>query len=92
MCSFSVAYVPRMLVVAEEPEVRNFIDDVLSSDGYLVTAVATGSRALDLLGETEYQTVLVDLGLVGWEGFQPDSPNSLPESRCQDGRASAVRS
>ena len=50
MDSFSVAYIPK-----DKPEVRTFIDNVLSSDGYFVTSVATGRRALELVCEMEYE-------------------------------------
>ena len=50
-----------VLVVDDEPEMRELLRDELSELGYRVTAAANGRDALKKLGEDEYAVVLTDL-------------------------------
>src|SRR6266571_430403 len=60
--------VPRVLVVDEEP-VMLTIRGILELDGYAVTAIGSGERALELLGTQPFDVLLTDLRLDGMEGI-----------------------
>ncbi|MBI4521764.1 MAG: sigma-54-dependent Fis family transcriptional regulator [Gemmatimonadetes bacterium] len=55
----------RVLVVGDEPIVRDLLKDVLTEQGYQVDAVETGESALQALDAHLYDVVLVDLNLPG---------------------------
>ena len=60
----------RVLVVEDEPEVRDFLLLVLRESAWAPDAVATGERALDALGAGVYDLVILDLGLPDIDGFE----------------------
>ncbi len=59
-----------VLVVDDEPEMRELLRDELSELGYRVTAAANGRDALKKLGEDEYAVVLTDLRMQGMQGLE----------------------
>jgi len=58
-----------VLVVEDEPQMRALLTDNLEFEGYHVTAVESGERALEELGRRPVSLVLVDLMLPGMSGF-----------------------
>jgi putative nucleotidyltransferase with HDIG domain len=55
------ADVPRILVVDDEPVIREVLSDLLTSQGYVVRAVENGALALEELMQNPYNLVLTDL-------------------------------
>src|ERR1035438_6156851 len=60
----------RVLVVDDEPEIRNVLSGVLEDDGYLVSGAATGEAALEALPGGEFDLVLLDIWLPGMDGME----------------------
>jgi len=59
----------RILVVEDEPSIREQLSAALASAGYAVDGAGDGARA-DLLAQTEgYDAVVLDLGLPGLDGL-----------------------
>ena len=59
----------RILVVDDDPGVRNALDRALRLDGYEVTSVADGHAALESLALTPPDAMVLDLGLPGMDGL-----------------------
>lgn len=53
------------LVVDDEEGVRFFLEETLRRTGYIVTTAASGEEALDLLRQTPFQLIFLDLKLGG---------------------------
>ncbi len=62
-------YAPRILIVDDELSVRAFFDQILSEDGYYVTAVGTARHALQMMDDRAFEAVLVDLSLPDRDGL-----------------------
>ena len=60
----------RVLVVDDEPEIRNVLSGVLEDEGYVVASSATGEAALEALPGGEYDLVLLDIWLPGMDGME----------------------
>ena len=60
----------RILVVEDEPEVRDFLLRVLREATWAADAAPDGQRALDALAVNEYDLVILDLGLPDFDGFE----------------------
>ena len=60
----------RILVVDDEPEVSDFLARVLREASWAPDVVATGEAALLALGSTEYDLVVLDIGLPGIDGLE----------------------
>lgn len=59
-----------VLVVDDEPEIRQVLVEGLHEAGYKVTSVGSGREAIDRLGLVHYDVVLTDLGMpevTGWD-------------------------
>lgn len=74
---------PRVLVVDDDPEMRNLLLDVLSKEGYEVTLAADGADALLRLTKQEFAAVILDKNMPGLSGLDllpglrticPDTP------------------
>ena len=59
-----------ILVVDDEPRIREILAAYLRRDGYEPLLAATGEDALDLLGRREPALVLLDLGLPDLDGLE----------------------
>ena len=60
----------RVLVVEDEPDIRELVQMTLSAAGYEVVAVADGAAALEAARELAPDLVVLDLGLPGMEGSE----------------------
>jgi DNA-binding response OmpR family regulator len=63
----------RILLVDDDPTVRDSLNDVLVSEGYVVVPAENGQQALDLANQSPVDLVLLDLNMPvknGWETFE----------------------
>ncbi len=60
----------RVLVVDDEPGIRQSLCGVLEDEGYLAEATASGEEALERLGRQLYELVLLDVWLPGMDGLE----------------------
>jgi heavy metal response regulator len=60
----------RLLVVEDEKRIADFLGRGLESAGYAVDVANTGSGAVDHVHSTEYDLVILDLGLPDMDGLQ----------------------
>jgi two-component system, OmpR family, copper resistance phosphate regulon response regulator CusR len=59
----------RILVVEDEKRIADFLSRGLESGGYTVDVAGDGARALELVHATEYDLVILDLGLPDMDGM-----------------------
>jgi DNA-binding response OmpR family regulator len=63
----------RILLVDDDPTVRDSLNDVLVAEGYVVIPAENGQQALDLAKELPVNLVLLDLNMPiknGWDTFE----------------------
>jgi DNA-binding response OmpR family regulator len=63
----------RILLVDDDPTVRDSLNDVLVAEGYAVTPAENGQQALDLAKKLPVDLVLLDLNMPiknGWDTFE----------------------
>jgi heavy metal response regulator len=60
----------RILVVEDEKRIADFLSRGLESGGYAVDVAGTGNSALNLAHATEYDLIILDLGLPDMDGLQ----------------------
>ena len=60
---------PRILVVEDEPSIRDAVQYAIESDGCEVTCTGTGGDALARLAAGEFDLVVLDVGLPDINGF-----------------------
>ena len=74
----------RVLVVDDEPGIRESLSDILDDEGYEAEAVASGEECLELLDEKTFHVVLLDIwlptidGIETLERIQQIDPNRRP--------------
>ena len=61
---------PRILVVDDEPGIRQSLCGVLSDEGYDSVAVPSGEECLDALAASIYEVILLDIWLPGIDGLE----------------------
>ncbi|MDR3377201.1 MAG: response regulator [Verrucomicrobiae bacterium] len=64
---------PRILLVDDDPAIRQILVRILSEENYLVSSAANGVEALALGGSAPFDLVLLDLNMPvkgGWETFE----------------------
>ena len=59
----------RILIVDDEPEIRNFLRLYLENEGYKVLEAGNGSDALSMLKREEISLCLLDIMMPGIDGF-----------------------
>ena len=59
---------PRILVVDDEPEIRDFIVRALVADGYVVDAAGDGAEGLRHAAERDYGLIILDLVMPDTDG------------------------
>ncbi len=63
----------RILLVDDDPTVRDSLSDVLHAEGYRVLTAENGQRALELAGQSSVDIALLDLNMPvmgGWDTFE----------------------
>lgn len=74
---------PRLLVVEDDPEMREFLTDTLTGEGFLTDAAGDGAEALIRLRAQSFAAVLLDKNMPGLSGVDllpslrtmcPDTP------------------
>jgi two-component system, cell cycle response regulator CpdR len=60
---------PRVLVAEDNPAVREFIVRSLQSAGYVVSAVADGQMALDILAKENFKILVTDIVMPNVDGI-----------------------
>ena len=63
----------RILLVDDDPTVRDSLNDVLQSEGYLVIPAENGQQALELASKSSVDLVLLDLNMPvknGWDTYE----------------------
>jgi DNA-binding response OmpR family regulator len=63
----------RILLVDDDPTVRDSLNDVLVGEGYVVIPAENGQQALDLASQSAVDLVLLDLNMPvrnGWDTFE----------------------
>jgi two-component system nitrogen regulation response regulator NtrX len=60
---------PRVLIVDDEPGIRQALEGVLSDENYECTTVENGERCLAELGRDHYEAVLLDIWMPGIDGL-----------------------
>src|ERR671936_1540746 len=59
----------RVLVVDDEPEIRDVVAMLLGSEGYRVTTAANGAVALERVGREPFDLVLLDMRMPVMDGW-----------------------
>ena len=70
---------PLVLLVEDDPEIRDVMQDALEGDGFDVVPASNGKQALDFLSNTRPDLVLLDLMMpqvTGWEVLDEMRRNS----------------
>jgi len=65
-----MASTPRILVVDDEAGIRETMGDILTLEGYDVTAVESGEKAIESCGRERYDFALVDFRMPGLNGLE----------------------
>ena len=60
---------PRILIVDDEPNIRQGLAEALAGQGYEIEQAASGESALERLSLTPFDLVLVDLVMEGMDGI-----------------------
>jgi len=60
----------RVLIVDDEPGIRESLSGVLEDEGYFCAAVESGEKCLEELARTNYDVVLLDVWLEGMDGLE----------------------
>ena len=58
----------RVLIADDGPQIREWLRDFLTSQGYEVTAVATGAQLLDAVPTFQPDVIVVDMVMPGFSG------------------------
>jgi two-component system, cell cycle response regulator CpdR len=61
---------PRILVVDDDIDVREFVSTVLADEDFDAVAAQDGGEALALLSDGEYDLLLTDIRMPGIDGFE----------------------
>ena len=65
-----VPAVPRILVVDDEPLNRQLIEVILAAEGYELRMASSGEEALDIIGKSQWDLILLDIMMPGIDGYQ----------------------
>lgn len=60
----------RVLIVDDEPGIRESLTGVLEDEGYTCTAVESGEKCLEELARNSYDVVMLDVWLEGMDGLE----------------------
>jgi DNA-binding response OmpR family regulator len=59
----------RILIVDDDPTVRQFVDLILTQHGYNISSAATPDTAMQILGRESFGLVLLDIRMPGMSGL-----------------------
>ena len=59
----------RLLIIDDEPSIRESLETLLTLEGFDVTLARDGAEGLDLLSRSEFELLLLDLALPGESGI-----------------------
>jgi CheY-like chemotaxis protein len=62
-------YVPHILIVEDEPAIRDFLGGVLADNGYSITALGTAREALRAVQDVDFEAIIVDMSLPDADGI-----------------------
>jgi two-component system nitrogen regulation response regulator NtrX len=74
----------RVLIVDDEPGIRESLSGVLEDEGFRCHAVAKGEECLEELARSSYELVLLDVwlpGMDGWRRWRESRRFLLPTAR-----------
>lgn len=76
-------YVPKILVVDDDQEMRRLLEDILTREGFHVTQAANGSEALRAIQEASYQVIILDKIMTDLSGIEilPEIKRLRPEAQ-----------
>lgn len=79
----AVPYAPYVLVVDDDPQVRELFRRILENAGYLVSVVGSGRQALRECGDRTFDLAITDLSLPDMDGLDliDEILRELPECR-----------
>lgn len=60
----------RVLVVDDQPDIRELAELVLRGEGFDVATAADGNEALELAFETRFDLILLDVNMPGMDGWE----------------------
>ncbi len=89
----------RILVVEDEKRIADFLSRGLESAGYAIDVAYDGAHAIDMVHATEYDLVILDLGLPDMDGLtvlqrirnRKVTPPVLILERARYGRRTALK-
>lgn len=61
---------PRLLIVDDELLIRDLLYDYFSARDFEITVAENGQRALSLINETSFDTVILDIKMPDMDGLQ----------------------
>lgn len=61
---------PRILIVDDNPEIREVVNILLAGEGYQVEEASNGTQALDKIKENSYDLVILDVMMPQMNGYQ----------------------
>src|SRR5260370_39706518 len=61
---------PHLLVVDDEPGIRESLSSILQDEGYYVESVASAEEALERASSAEVEEILLDVWLPGMDGLE----------------------
>jgi CheY-like chemotaxis protein len=64
------AEAPRILVVDDDPDIREWLHDRLRADGYRVHAESDGVRALEAVRAESFSGMILDIGIPSMDGME----------------------
>ncbi|NJD68133.1 MAG: hypothetical protein C3F12_03460 [Candidatus Methylomirabilota bacterium] len=76
-------YVPKILVIDDDQEMRRLLEDILTREGFHVTQAANGSEALRTIQEASYQVIILDKIMTDLSGIEilPEIKRLRPEAQ-----------
>ena len=60
----------RILVVDDEKSMCQFLSIMLRKEGYQITAVSTGKKAIEAIKNNKFDVVLSDIRMSGMDGIE----------------------
>ncbi len=60
----------RILIVDDEPGIRDSLSGVLEDEGFLTSSAASGEQCLEMLASSSFDAILLDVWLPGMDGLE----------------------